>query len=183
MNEEFAIQLKVILNQSSIAQTKEQLNKFKESIESNITNAMSAATSAKSNIDLSEYEAVEGHAKEIELILQKIADKQTLLSSGILKSHEIAETEAEIEKLENRLHKLLEVKEEVEDTEEAKKIIANTDGIVKGVKSVLLGLIGVRGVYSSIRRAMSAYLAQNDELKSKINACWYALGSLFAPVV
>ena len=69
------------------------------------------------------------------------------------------------------------------DTEEAKKIIANTDCIVKGVKSVLLGLIGVRGVYSSIRRAMSAYLAQNDELKSKINACWYALGSLFAPVV
>lgn len=55
--------------------------------------------------------------------------------------------------------------------------------VVKSSKSLVLGLIGARSAYSAIRKAMSSYLAQNTELQQKINACWYALGSLFAPAL
>ena len=58
-----------------------------------------------------------------------------------------------------------------------------TRNMVRNVKSLLLGVIGVQTAYAAIQRAMSAYLAQNDELQEKINACWYALGSLLAPVL
>ena len=34
-----------------------------------------------------------------------------------------------------------------------------------------------------IRQGMNYYLSQNDSLKAKLNGCYYALGSLFAPVL
>lgn len=53
----------------------------------------------------------------------------------------------------------------------------------KTIKQAVTGLIGFRAVYTGIRKAMSTYLAQNEELQNKLNACWYALGSLLAPAL
>lgn len=50
-------------------------------------------------------------------------------------------------------------------------------------KRFTLSLIGIQGLYSGIRKAMGVWLSQNDDLQKKLNACWYALGSLFAPVL
>lgn len=66
---------------------------------------------------------------------------------------------------------------------EAEKNKKTIKGWAKDIFKVSLALAGVRSIYTSIRRAMSAYLAQNEELNNKLNACWYALGSLFAPAL
>lgn len=87
--------------------------------------------------------------------------------------------------------KIVEIKENTEETaNNSRKFEFNIKGLDKNLnkaltktRNILLSFIGVRSVYAGIRRAMSSYLAQNEELKNKLNACWYALGSLFAPVL
>ena len=188
MNEEFAIQLKTILDQSSIAQVKEQLSQLKDYVGQNVGNATSAAASAKSNMDFSEMEVAVEHAKEIEQILNKIGDLETTLSLaeeiGMSKS-EILDMEVEVEKLKNKLASLTRGSGggvSVVST----MMISVKDNLKQAVKQAgrfALALIGVRGIYGSIRKATSAWLAQNTEIQEKLNGAWYALGSLFAPAI
>lgn len=56
-------------------------------------------------------------------------------------------------------------------------------GVGSAVKKIALALVGVRGTFTAIRKAMSSYLAQNEELQAQLNGCWYALGSLMAPAL
>lgn len=189
MNEEFAIQLKTILDQSSINQVKEQLKELKEFVGDNITKATSAATSAKANINVSDMEATVGHAKEIEQILNRIADLETTISAadalGLSKS-EILELEVEVEKLRNKLASLSKGGQTSSLSMVQKTTVNITNNFKKAVKQVMrlgLALVGVRGVYGTISRAMRTYLSQNEELQNKLNGAWYALGSLFAPVL
>ena len=189
MNEEFAIQLKTILDQSSIAQVKEQLSQLKDFVGQNVSGATSAAASAKSNIDFSDMEIAVEHAKEIEQILNKIGDLETTLSAadvlGLSKS-EILEIEVEIEKLTNKLASLTKGSNAGSVSVMSTAIINIKDNMRQAVKQAgrfALALIGVRGIYGSIRKATSAWLAQNTELQEKLNGAWYALGSLFAPAI
>ena len=55
--------------------------------------------------------------------------------------------------------------------------------ILNGLKKITLAMIGIRTVFSAISRSMSTYLAQNTELKTKIDALYYALGSMLAPIL
>ena len=55
--------------------------------------------------------------------------------------------------------------------------------IGRRIRGVIGALIGATGVYAGIRKAMTTWLAQNDELQQKLNGAWYALGSLFAPIL
>lgn len=100
--------------------------------------------------------------------------------------------------LRNRLKDLRQAADEVEDIDDdvgeidvkvnavqktTVMIGKDLSNAVNMVKRFTLSLIGVQGLYGSIRKAMSVWLAQNDELQNKLNACWYALGSLFAPLL
>lgn len=58
--------------------------------------------------------------------------------------------------------------------------------IKKGIRTIgrmALAIIGVRGAYSLVRRAVSSCLQGNEELNKKMTAIWNTLGSLIEPVV
>lgn len=82
-----------------------------------------------------------------------------------------------------------EVNNELENVEKTQNRINNnwdTSGIkslVKNIKRIGASLIGVTTVFSLIRKSMNTYLSQNEELKNKLNAIYYALGSMFAPIL
>jgi len=56
-------------------------------------------------------------------------------------------------------------------------------GILSAVKRLGLGMLGIRGVYMILQRAVSAYMEQNQELSNKLNACWSQLGNLIGPII
>ena len=205
MNEEFAINLKTILDESSIANVKKQLEDLKGSIQASVQNATAPATTATNNFDVigvKEYTAqmrlLESQIESVEEGLKAMYERPDLWSEDA-----ILKAEADLEKLWNKLIQLQtaslgklpkNMKETEEETEETvsyfsyfeESVVKTKDemqGLFKGALRLGMALIGVRGVYTSIRKAMGAYLAQNTKLQNKINACWYALGSLFAPVL
>ena len=58
--------------------------------------------------------------------------------------------------------------------------------IKRGIKKIgrmALAVIGVRGAYSLVRRAVSACLESNEELANKMSAIWNTLGTIMEPVV
>lgn len=58
--------------------------------------------------------------------------------------------------------------------------------IKKGIKKIgrmALAVLGVRGAYSLVRRAVSACLESNEELSKKMSAIWNTLGTIIEPVV
>lgn len=81
-----------------------------------------------------------------------------------------------------------EFKSEAEDAfNKAKKEATGLDSsIKKGIKSIgrmALAVLGVRGAYSLVRRAVNACLQSNEELSSKMTAIWNTLGTIMEPVV
>lgn len=70
-----------------------------------------------------------------------------------------------------------------EAVKEATSSVKQLGKMGKSMKGLLTAIAGVRTVYAGIRKAMTTYLAQNEELNNKLNACYYAIGSLLAPVV
>lgn len=94
----------------------------------------------------------------------------------------------DIYKLDYQLSKLQERYKEIQDRVkqiniDTKQWNKNLNNITKPVKRFALALVGIRSIYFGIRRAMSTYLSQNEELQNKLNGAYYALGSLFAPVL
>ena len=187
MNEEFAIKLKMMLDQSSIAEVKKQLHDIgQEASES--AQATMPKPEATEMFDIENMEEAEKHYWEILQIQTKIADFQTTLSMADvlgLSSQEIIDLNVEIEKLKNKIASL--TKGGGADVSVFSKttvmIKNNLKQVRRSIMSIVGGLIGARSIYMSIRKAMSAYLAQNDELQAKLNGAWYALGSLFAPIL
>ena len=58
--------------------------------------------------------------------------------------------------------------------------------IKKGIKKIgrmALAVIGIRGAYSLVRRAVNACLQSNEELNKKMTAIWNTLGTIMEPVV
>ena len=188
MNEEFAIKLKTVLDNSSIAQVKEQLKELGKEVSESINIPKPNATQMFDTSGLEEElsNATE-HYWEIQQILAKIGDLQTTLSASDalgLSSQEIIDINTEIEKLYAKLKRLS--KGDTGFASVSKTTIQITNNLGKAVKQIArmgLTLLGVRGIYGSIRKAMTSYLSQNEELQNKLNSAWYALGSLFAPVL
>ena len=88
-----------------------------------------------------------------------------------------------------------EFKSEAEDAgDSAKKSFGKAKGeanglnrtIEKGIKKIgrmAFAVIGVRGAYSLVRRAVNACLSSNEELANKMTAIWNTLGTIMEPVV
>lgn len=80
--------------------------------------------------------------------------------------------------------KISELKNKLREAQKEKdKLNGGVDKLIDGFKRAVLALVGVRSIFMAIRKSMSAYLAQNEELQQKLNGAFYALGSLFAPVL
>lgn len=193
MNEEFAVALKLAIDESSIAKVKERLKNLKKELETNVNLSLGSSSGKsidiKPNVDMSSAEdGIKNYVAQIEQALQKLADLRTTLSTLNPGSIEYVDMSANIEKVNNQLASLIDKQNKL--SEEAKKTSLNMKAIGQAIekstskaKGFVMALIGARSVYFGIRKAMSTYLSQNDALQNKLNACWYALGSLFAPVL
>ena len=54
---------------------------------------------------------------------------------------------------------------------------------IKQVSRMALAVLGIRGAYSLVRRAVNACLSSNEELSKKMTAIWNTLGTIMEPVV
>lgn len=70
-----------------------------------------------------------------------------------------------------------------------KLVVGNRDykksfgGMTSIIKKVGLGLLGVRGVYSILRNAVSAYMSANTNLANQLSSCWTSLGNVLGPII
>lgn len=55
--------------------------------------------------------------------------------------------------------------------------------LISRVKQFALSLLGARGVYALLRKAVSAYMAENEQLTANLNACWSSLGNILGPII
>ena len=90
-----------------------------------------------------------------------------------------------IEKTRNQLISLREQQIKTgEDGEQAGE--RSGRGFEKGIRSLKrfgMALLGVRGLFTLVRRASSTYLEQHQETANKLNAIWVALGNALAPII
>lgn len=56
-------------------------------------------------------------------------------------------------------------------------------GLISSAKKFTLSLLGARGVYTLLRKAVSAYMAQNQQLASTLSSCWSGIGNLLGPII
>lgn len=180
MNEEFAIKLKMVMDQSSIASVMDHLKKVQ-----NVAEDIQVPTAHAT--ELFDVDNVEEYSAELAYLLYQIDELSEIVRAmherpDLWSEEAILKAEAELERLYKKLEKIR-GNSLVAVQETSVEINNNFGGMAKKIARIGLALVGVRGVYASITKAMNSYLAQNTELKNKIDACWYALGSLFAPVV
>ena len=189
MNEEFAIKLKTVLDEGSVGLVRQQIQTLKNEITESISEATSAASNAKEGIgfDPEDLANANQYSARIAYIIAQINDltEQVRMIDLGQAEGDVLKLEARIEQLREQLAKL------IGESKEGTVVISKTTVTIKNnfkdafksASKFVLALVGVRGIYSAIRKSMSAYLAQNEELQAKLNGCWYALGSLFAPVL
>ncbi len=56
-------------------------------------------------------------------------------------------------------------------------------GLISGAKKFAISLLGARGVYALLRKAVSAYMAENQALSNTLSACWSGIGNLLGPII
>ena len=202
MNEDFAIQLKTVLDQSSINTVKEQISDLKKTMEQQMNVAVSPAARASGNASATTSRST---APKMSQDLKEAYDELKLWETELAYVQQMMKLDTSPLSLEKWEIKLQNVKTRIEEVktaiEELEKdaggepqglsllnmstivIQQNMKGAVKQAGKLALALIGIRGIYGSIHKATSSWLAQNKEIQEKLNGAWYALGSLFAPAI
>ena len=201
MNEEFQIALSLALNESSIAKVKERLKELKKELQTTIEVNVEVAKPKLPQIDppvitpVIHADGIKDYTAQIEFLKEKIEDLQATLSmvDASDSKSDVLWYRTELEKAQNQLLDLINKQnglgKETENTAKKaskmsfQKIADSIKQATKSAKVFTMALIGIRSVYFGIRRAMNTYLSQNEELQNKLNACYYALGSLFAPIL
>ena len=218
MNEEFAIKLKTVIDQSSMEKARQSVSDLADNLKSQLSSLKITFSSAPAKTVEKVKAEIVDTTKSVEDLKRELADLQNaplkwISTEGMSPQNAasaqkstmmyVQERIAAIEELERKIQEaeamatsapeanILPTPQEAQETANTFSIINKTTLKIKNnfkdaFKSVLktgMALLGVRTIYSAIRKSMSAYLAQNEELQAKLNGCWYALGSLFAPVL
>lgn len=201
MNEEFQIALSLALNESSIAKVKERLKELKKELQTTIEVNVEVAKPKLPQIDppvitpVIHTDGIKDYSAQIEFLKEKIEDLQATLSmiDASDSKSDVLWYRTELEKAQNQLLDLINKQnglgKETENTAKKaskmsfQKIADSIKQATKNAKVFTMALIGIRSLYLGIRKVMNTYLSQNEELQNKLNACYYALGSLFAPIL
>ena len=56
-------------------------------------------------------------------------------------------------------------------------------GLTSSMKKFALSMLGARGVYALLRRAVSAYMQENQALANTLSGCWSGIGNLLGPII
>lgn len=146
------------------------------------------------NLLLDEMERGEGYSRQIAAIWARILTDDSIdptskiVDNFNISTEQMAKIKTQLEGVNSLLEEANEKAKKAnaegkKANDETTKAQTKLKGLVKEIVKVSFALAGIRSIYTTIQRAMGVYLAQNEELNNKINACWYALGSLFAPVL
>ena len=63
------------------------------------------------------------------------------------------------------------------------KLKGGFDKALSSIKRIAPALLAARGVMGILRKAVSAYMEENEQLKSTLNACWSGIGQILGPII
>lgn len=192
MNEEFEIALSLAIDESSISRVKARIEELKKELQTtvkiNIPEVEIPEMSSPVITPKIDTTGMKNYTAQIEEAKNKVQDLEAnieTLGSDALPS-DVRYYNVELEKAKNNLASLIDKQNKLNSTTKKlsfQKVADAIEDSVKSAKLFTMALIGARSVYFGIRKAMSTYLSQNEELQNKLNACYYAIGSLFAPAL
>lgn len=192
MQEEYGIKLKILTEnlQSSVNKAKGIVSNFVTQIKADFQEARQPI---ELNINGNKFDA---QIRDVENKLDNLRNK---LTRPDLTIGDIYKTEADIEKLTNRLNDLKqkekEVGDEAEDTKQKMSGISvsanmTNNTIVNGfknswksIKRFAFSLLSLRGIYGLVRKASSAYMAQDRGLAEQMQKTWASVGAMLAPII
>lgn len=192
MQEEYGVKLKILTEslQTSVNKAKGIVSKF-------VTQIKTDFEEARKPIDLNINN--EKFSSQIRYIEDRIDRLKAKLENKDIKLEDMLKTEADIEKLTNQLNILKDKEKQVgEEAEDAghkmsgisvnAKMTNNT--IVNGfkdswksIKRFAFSLLSLRGIYGLVRRASSAYMAQDTGLAKQMQRTWASVGAMMAPII
>lgn len=92
--------------------------------------------------------------------------------------------ERDIESTKNKIISLRQQKEKLEkDRGNFEGLKEGFEGITKSAKKMILGIIGIRSLFSLMRRATSSYMATDEKLTTQMESNWIGLGTILSPVI
>lgn len=56
-------------------------------------------------------------------------------------------------------------------------------GLISRAKRFAISLLGARGVYALLQKAVSAYMAENQQFSNTMSSCWSGIGNILGPVI
>lgn len=56
-------------------------------------------------------------------------------------------------------------------------------GLISGAKKFALSLLGAKGIWALLRKAVSAYMSENQQLANTLSSCWSGIGNLLGPII
>lgn len=64
------------------------------------------------------------------------------------------------------------------------KSLNNSFGsLISNAKRFAIGLLGAEGVFTLLRKAVNAYMEQNQQLSNTLTACWTGIGNILGPII
>lgn len=63
------------------------------------------------------------------------------------------------------------------------KLQGGFDRALSSIKRIAPALLAARGVMGILRKAVSAYMEENESLKNTLNACWSGIGQILGPII
>lgn len=125
------------------------------------------------------------YSAQIAALEQQIADLKSLIDSDWgrqdMGREGVIKVQGQIERLTNQLNNLKKKQDEVNSN--WGKGGSSLNGIISKVKRLALSIMGIRSIFSLISKSVNTYLSQNDALRKKLDGIYYAIGSMFAPIL
>lgn len=55
--------------------------------------------------------------------------------------------------------------------------------LISSAKMFTMSLLGARSIYMLLRKAVSAYMQENQQLSAQLSACWSSIGNILGPII
>lgn len=168
MNEKYGIELELIMQKFN-----QKINKVKS--------AFKGIENKNIHVDY--------NGAELESVIIKMKELQGLLDANAKKpfmsSEEVLKTRVQLEKLNKQYTKLAQNQDniKVKGSIGFNNMSKGVDQITSKIKRFGLALFSIRGIWSLVSKASSAYLVQDTELSDKLQSVWAGLGSMLAPII
>ena len=65
----------------------------------------------------------------------------------------------------------------------SKSMGSSFGNLISGAKKFALSLLGARGVWALLRKAVSAYMEQNQQLSNTLQGCWSGIVNILGPII